>query len=399
MQSTSGISVHSGKSHAATFSKVLDGRKRPVRGLWQRNDRFYAQLAITDAATGRKSVRRVPLVDKETAQPVTTVPQAIAALERLRVKRTDGDLPVLRRCPKFNAYALAYLGTPTDHKPGTVAKEKSTLKGWIEHLGETRLNQITKPMVVAYRDKRLKSGLSHRTCNIDLISLRNVLNRAIDEEWIVKLPTTGLRPLKVEKTKRNLTTGEQIEKVCQAAFELKLRNAQQFADYIRLMAVLGSRRNETLTLRWADVDFDRKQITIRGTKNGEDRVADFNPKLEAHLADMFKRRAPDSQWLFPSPQRGEHDVPALTFRESLIMARKVAGLPKFGFHDCRHHFASYGVMSGIDYMTLAAWLGHKDGGILIGKTYGHLANEHKKAMAGKLNFGETALNSKESKRN
>ena len=91
MKSTSGNFVNGGKSHAATFSKVLDGRKRPVRGLWKRNDRFYAQLAITDAATGKKSIRRVPLVDKETNQPVATVPQAIAALDRLKVKRTDGD--------------------------------------------------------------------------------------------------------------------------------------------------------------------------------------------------------------------------------------------------------------------------------------------------------------------
>ena len=42
-----------------------------------------------------------------------------------------------------------------------------------------------------------------------------------------------------------------------------------------------------------------------------------------------------------------------------------------GFHDLRHHFASICVMAGIDFMTVAAWLGHKDGGILVGKVYGH----------------------------
>ena len=31
-------------------------------------------------------------------------------------------------------------------------------------------------------------------------------------------------------------------------------------------------------------------------------------------------------------------------------------------------------MSGTDYMTIAKWVGHKDGGLLIGRTYGHLAN-------------------------
>ncbi len=43
-------------------------------------------------------------------------------------------------------------------------------------------------------------------------------------------------------------------------------------------------------------------------------------------------------------------------------------------------------MAGIDYMTIARWVGHKDGGILIGKVYGHLANEHTQKMAQKLAF-------------
>ena len=33
----------------------------------------------------------------------------------------------------------------------------------------------------------------------------------------------------------------------------------------------------------------------------------------------------------------------------------------------------------------------KDGGVLIGKVYGHLANEHKKAMAERMNFGPVIL--------
>ena len=38
-------------------------------------------------------------------------------------------------------------------------------------------------------------------------------------------------------------------------------------------------------------------------------------------------------------------------------------------------------------MTIARWVGHKDGGILIGKVYRHLSNEHAQAQAARLNFG------------
>jgi len=44
-------------------------------------------------------------------------------------------------------------------------------------------------------------------------------------------------------------------------------------------------------------------------------------------------------------------------------------------------------MAGIDFMTIAAWLGHKDGGILVGKVYGHLLDEHRSKAAKLVHFG------------
>ena len=44
-------------------------------------------------------------------------------------------------------------------------------------------------------------------------------------------------------------------------------------------------------------------------------------------------------------------------------------------------------MGGIDTLTIAAWLGHSDGGLLIGKIYGHLNPQHRRSQAEKLSFG------------
>jgi integrase len=142
-----------------------------------------------------------------------------------------------------------------------------------------------------------------------------------------------------------------------------------------------------------------RQITHRGIeslKNGEPRHVDFNPRLKAHLEDMVRRKAPDTDWMFPSPQRGEKDICAHDFKESFNMARRHAvkkhpSLVIKGFHDLRHSFISYAVMSGVDFMTIASWVGHRDGGVLIGKVYGHLADEHKKAMASRLSFGPALM--------
>jgi len=115
----------------------------------------------------------------------------------------------------------------------------------------------------------------------------------------------------------------------------------------------------------------------------------FNDKLEALLRDMEKRRAPDCSWLFPSPQRGPRDEHARTFRESLLLARRAADLGWIGFHDLRHFLASFCVMAGIDFMTIAAWLGHKDGGILRVRFTGTCSTttENKRREKCALTFG------------
>ncbi len=395
------------QSHVATFSKVLDGRKQPIRGLWERNGRYYAQITLENQISGEKKVRRVPLKDKD-GKSVDTVPQALSEMNRLQIKRTDNELPVLTRTPKFADYVVHYLdfissGQGTK-KSGTIQKERTTLSQWVEHVGNLRLDQIKRVHVNRFMEKRLKQNLSPRTVNLDVISLRNVLKRAIEDGYVQRLPTEGMRPLKTGTEKRPLFTTDNLETFCVAAFGTKMdgnkevavtKNGQEFVDYVKLMAYSGTRRNEALGLQWDDVDFRNSQLFIRRQvaskgieelKNRDARVVDFNPKLKTHLIDMKTRSHNVSKWLFPSPQRGEKDIPAKTFRESLELVREHAKMPNFGFHDCRHHFISMCAMSGVDFMTIAAWVGHKDGGVLIGKVYGHLANEHRKAMAKRVNF-------------
>jgi integrase len=402
-------------NHAPTFAKVVDGRKQPIRGLWIRGTRYYARLSVENPITGVKKTRRVPLIDKE-GNAVQTVAQAVAELKRLQTQRSDNALPTLARTPKFGDYAVKYLDFVGSgqgaKKPGTVEKEKTILNRWTEFLNGLRLDQIKPVHVNRFIESRLKKNMSPRTINLDVIGLRVVLKRAMSDGLLQRLPTEGLRPLKTSTQKRALFTAADLETLCNAAFEIKrnkkdedvlvTENAQEFIDYIKLMAYSGTRRNEALGLQWDDVDFDnnqlfiRRQITKRGIedlKNRDARVVDFNPKLKAHLVDMKARSHDVSKWLFPSPQRGDKDVPSKTFRESLELVRERANLLDFGFHDCRHHFISMCVMSGIDFMTIAAWVGHKDGGVLIGKVYGHLANEHRKAMADKLKFEPGALQS------
>ena len=380
--------VSNGQHRGATYSKVCDKRKRPIRGLWERNGRYYAQITIEEPVTGMKRVRRVPL------EGAGTEPQAIAKLQELLTQRRKGALPVLKRTPKFCDYAdqyFKYYEQVKDAKrESTLYTEKIIIGHWKDHLGHVRLDRITRALVNSYIAKRQASGRSGRTVNLEVTCFRNVMNRALDDNWITMLPTQNLRPLKWTPQKRSLLTWDEINRLCTVAESGNgFKNGQQFADYVRLMAFCGSRRDETLRLKWPDVDWRQKQLTIGAdgmSKNRKARVVDYNAQLEEHLLAMRGRKAPDSEWLFPSPQRGAHDLAAKSFVETMRLVRTAAGLRRFGFHDLRHYFISYCVMAGIDFMTIAKWVGHQDGGILIGKVYGHLSNEHAQRQAQRVNF-------------
>ena len=111
---------------------MVDQRKRPIRGLCRRNDRYYAQLTVEDPNTGVKRVRRVPLEEAKTDA------QAVAKLQEHLTQRRKGSLPVLKRTPKFADYAQTYFDY---YKQAKDAKRQSTLyterlaiNHWNEHL-------------------------------------------------------------------------------------------------------------------------------------------------------------------------------------------------------------------------------------------------------------------------
>lgn len=386
-----------GDQHKAKFTPASDSRNRRVPGLYIRNGRYYAQLWV-DRGNGTKGPKRFPLVDRDNL-PIRSLQAAKEALEVKRHERRERKLPTAGRKPLFADYSELYFAKATVQRkrPGTLENERQAIARWRSHLGHIRIDRIATPNISAYVEKRLRGGIfcdrelgpvSERTANLDLLMLRNVLNAAVDDGHLRDLPKIKMLDESPPPKRRLLlpTEFEELLKAVQAACK---RNADQLIDYLRFLAFSGSREQEALHLQWTDVDLQNERVTIGAdglAKNWESRTVEFNPQLGALLCDMNTRRAPDSCWLFPSPRRGVRDEHARSFRESLKLARKEASLGWLGFHDLRHYFCSVCVMAGIDFMTIAAWLGHKDGGILVGKVYGHLLDEHRQKAAKQVNF-------------
>src|SRR5262249_16267623 len=102
---------------------------------------------------------------------------------------------------------------------------------------------------------------------------------------------------------------------------------------------------------------------------------------------------PDARTLFQRlrAERTHEGLDRKVFRvceclTTLDVAAKKVDADHITHHDLRHLFATRCIESGVDIPTGYRWLGHKDGGALLMKTYGHLRREHSQAQAAKVSF-------------
>ena len=167
------MSVKGARNHAVRFVVVTDSRKRKIRGLWKRGDRYYAQLRM-EVEGGQTKPKRIAL-------NAATLDQAKAELEKVRTENRAGTLTLPGRQPSFSEFADEYLVSAIhgQKKPGTRKAERQNLRYWKAHVGAVQLGKITAPMVKAYLERRLSQGVNPRTINIELVAFHAVLKLAV----------------------------------------------------------------------------------------------------------------------------------------------------------------------------------------------------------------------------
>lgn len=161
------------------------------------------------------------------------------------------------------------------------------------------------------------------------------------------------------------------------------RDSINCADLAAGLAFTGCRIGEAREISWRDIDFAAGEIVVRGdaetgTKNWELRRVPFIPDAGA-LFDRMRR------------ERMDESLETKVFRvrecqKALDRACKKVGADRITHRDLRHLFATRCIESGVDIPTVSRWLGHKDGGALAMKTYGHLRREHSVAQAQRVTF-------------
>ena len=131
-------------------------------------------------------------------------------------------------------------------------------------------------------------------------------------------------------------------------------------------------------------------MRIPGYKTeSSDRFVPLFPALDGLLKKIIERRKSAAQ--FSEDGKAPLGPEDFLFRigecqKSIDAACQRASVARVTHHDFRHLFATVCIESGVDIPTVAAWLGHNDGGALAMKTYGHLRADHSQLAAQKVKF-------------
>ena len=136
---------------------------------------------------------------------------------------------------------------------------------------------------------------------------------------------------------------------------------------LRLLLFTGCRVSEILSLRWDQIDFERRLISFEDTKTGEQEFP-LNPAVVEILAAL--PRSESNPYVLPGREEGSH---ISELRRAWIRVRDKAGLEDVRIHDLRHSFASVGVGLGLGLPMIGALLGHRE--VRTTARYAHLDND------------------------
>lgn len=367
-------------------SETTDSRwqKTPVANLVRhvQSGNYYARIRVRgkliwkSLKTDRISVAKLRLGDfhKQERQ------RAAVSIAVIRGKMTFADAVAAYKEQRKNDPNL---------KAGTVEYDdyriKAMLRSWPE-LKKMDISKITDLDCKNWSEKNAKQ-VSSSSHNHTVGILRRIFKIAIDAGARYDNPALAAKWVKEHTTKQiKLPESDQFELLVKEIENSGSGFAKSSAELVQFLAYGGFRKSEAANITWADCDFKRDKIVLKGDPNtglkrrhaGEFREVPIIPEMRKLLERIRSEREDEPQT--------EKVMRVFECKKSITTACKKLGIPRFTHHDLRHLFATRCIESGVDIPTVSRWLGHKDGGALAMKTYGHLRDEHSTKMAQKVVF-------------
>jgi integrase len=365
-----------------------------IKSLYRhKNGRYYARVF----AGGKEIWKSLKTTTKSTAEERLEEHVSNARRQRASgVKTANGKLTFSDAAAQYRKNFQLDPELAENTKNFREAGMKLVFKTW-PGVGALNVRKITVPMVRewalrmraeaqpyvpinARRASRNSTGASPTTFNCALDAVRQTLDIAVEAGHLFTNPARDKSVKRATpKLKRlELPNREQFQSIVKAIENAGTGDCKAAAEMVRLLAYTGARKNEVNNVLWRDLDFLNGRVTLRITKNGEPRDVPMIPECRTLLETMRTERKDEA------PEKPVLRVKAcLGFLET---ACKQVGAPRMGHHSLRHLFATTAIEAGIDIPTVAKIMGHKDGGALAMKVYGHLRDEHAQSAMQRISF-------------
>ena len=206
------------------------------------------------------------------------------------------------------------------------------------------LDKLQPIDITNYRDERLgkiKPSSFAREFGI----LRHALKIA-SVEWGWEVPIDLFRHIKIPMVYHRITRRIQDKDLELILQHTKDHNNIYLYPVIVLALETAMRRGEILSLKWADIDFKRRLITVENTKNGHPRIIPMTDKSY----NILKTLNVKNEFVFP----------LTTNSLRLLYQRLCKRLSlKIRFHDLRHEAISRLFEKGNTIPEIAAVSGHR----------------------------------------
>lgn len=263
--------------------------------------------------------------------------------------------------------------------PARQEKQASLLKWWKHYCGNLLLADLTAAVIAEGRDQLLnettiRGGLRNpSTVNRYLSALGKAITITVKEwGWLEENPMRNIsKPSEGEGRERFLSLAEK-DRLLQACQESRNPN---LVPIVKLALITAMRFGEIAGLRWRDIDFQQRTITLLRTKNGDRRIIPLTDEAVSLFQECLTFGVPLDELVFRS-QRNSSAQQKVSIREAFENAVERAGIKNFRFHDLRHTAASYMAMSGATQGELMAILGHRSPSMT--RRYAHYSQGHLK---------------------
>ena len=215
------------------------------------------------------------------------------------------------------------------------------LKKLSGEFGSEKLRSIRPRQIQGYLMRRRKEdGITEATTNRYLATLKVMFGTAKLWDYLDESPTDGIKMLKEQNKIPHALTEDELERL--------IEHCSGLLHAVVIVAVdTGLRRSELQRLRWDDVDFEHRMLTVKQSKNRKYRVIPMTERVVQLLSQRRNDRGDE-----------EHVLPFTDVGRSLKTAAKRAGIGHVHLHACRHTFASILRDRGVPLDRIMELLGH-----------------------------------------